>query len=74
MKNKSLLIAGLMAMASAVNGNNDTSEVTNPYQGLGDTQLRKYSDCNPIWQGKSQRAKHFNKKRHGRSLRRKHSK
>lgn len=26
----------------------------------------------PIWYGKSQRAKHFNKKRHGRSLRRKH--
>lgn len=28
----------------------------------------------PIWYGKNQRAKHFNKKRHGRSLRRKHKK
>ncbi len=32
-----------------------------------------YNFTSPIWYGKSQRAKHFNKKRHGKSLRRKHS-
>ncbi len=32
-----------------------------------------YNFTSPIWYGKNQRAKHFNKKRHGKSLRRKHS-
>lgn len=40
--------------------------------GLAFASLR--SSSSPIWYGKSQKMKHFNKKRHGKNLRKKHRK
>lgn len=66
------MLGALMAMGSSnINGAEPIPFTRNPST---EPAFVGGAFGSPIWYGKSQRTKHFNKKRHGRSLRRKHKK